>query len=329
MLDTVGAAFIFGFTHAMKRLAVLGLVLVALRSFGQQDPQFTQYMFNNFYYNPAVAGTDGVTKFTGLYRNQWLGYSPTYGDGGAPQTWIVSGHLPIPKIKGGAGAYFVNDQLGPITNQEITLSYAYYVNLRNAKLSFGIRGGLFSQQVDFSLYRAADPNDPLLASKGRESQSRPDFGAGVLYRKEKFYVGAGVSHLTQPSFDFGLTQNNQLQRHLYVTGGYYYDLDFDVQLQFFTLIKSDFTKTTFDVGGLAYFKGLLWGGLSFRQSEAIILLLGYSILKDKSLKFGYSLDYIIKDQQAKQPTSHEIMVSYALPVDWSGKKIIRTPRFRY
>ena len=313
----------------MKRLAVLGLMFIATRSFAQQDPQFTQYMFNNFYYNPAVAGTDGTIKLTGLYRAQWLGYSPTYGDGGAPQNWMLSGHMPVPSLKGGVGAYYMNDKLGPVNNQELTLSYAYHMNIRGGKLSFGVRGGMYSQQVDFSLYRATDPNDPLLAAGGRESQFRPDIGAGVLYRKEKYYVGAGISHLLQPSFDFGLTQNNQLKRHLYVTGGYYYDLDFDVQLQFFTMVESDFSKTSFDVGGLAYFKELLWGGLSFRQSEALILMLGYSLLKDKSLKFGYSLDYIIKDQQAKQPTSHEIMLSYALPVNLSTKKIIRTPRFRY
>jgi type IX secretion system PorP/SprF family membrane protein len=152
---------------------------------------------------------------------------------------------------------------------------------------------------------------------------------GALYRKEKYYVGVGLNHLNQAQFDFGLTQKNQLQQHLYVNGGYFYDLDFDVQLQFVTLIKTDFAKTTFDVGGIAYLKNTLWGGLSFRQSEALILLLGYSLLKDKSLKIGYSLDYIIKDKQAKQPTSHEFMASWSLPVDFSGKKVIRTPRFRY
>src|SRR6185369_3764099 len=108
-----------------------------------------------------------------------------------------------------------------------------------------------------------------------------------------------------------------------------YDLNFDIRLQMVTLIKTDFTKTTFDVGGIAYYKDLMWGGLSFRQSDAAILILGYSLLKDRSLKVGYSLDYIVKDQKAKQPTSHELLVSYSLPVDFSGKKVIRTPRFRY
>jgi len=286
-------------------------------------------MFNTFYYNPAVAGTDGVTKITGLYRSQWLGYSPTYGDGGAPVTQILSAHTPVPLLKGGVGGYVVNDNLGAVRNFEAQFSYAYYFNIRDARLSVGLRGGIISQTVNFDLYRATDPNDPLLAKSGKESQMRPDLAVGVLYRKEKYYVGAGLSHLNSAKFDFGLQQNNQLQQHLYVTGGYFYDLNFDIQLQFVTLVRSDFTKTQFDLGGIAYFKNTVWGGLSFRQSEAMILLLGYSFLKDKSLKVGYALDYIVKDQQAKQPTSHELMVSYSLPVDFSSKKIIRTPRFRY
>jgi Type IX secretion system membrane protein PorP/SprF len=103
-----------------------------------------------------------------------------------------------------------------------------------------------------------------------------------------------------------------------------------LRLQFSTLIKSDFTKTTFDLGGIAYYKNTMWGGLSFRQSEAAILMLGYSLLKDKSLKLGYGLDYVIKDQDAKEPTSHEFLLTYQLPVNpASGKKVVRTPRYRH
>jgi type IX secretion system PorP/SprF family membrane protein len=314
----------------VKRLLPLAALVLSLNSWAQQDPQFSQYMFNTFYYNPAFAGTDNATKITGLYRAQWLGYSPTYGDGGAPTTQIISINTPVPKLKGGVGGYIVNDQLGPLTNFEAQASYAYYINMKTAKLSFGVRAGVISQTMNFDMLRAIDPSDPLLAGKGgKESQMRPDFAAGVMYRKEKYYIGAGLDHLSQPSYTFGLPQNNQLKQHMYVTGSYFYDVNFDVRVQFVTLIKTDFTTSSFDVGAIAYFKDVMWGGLSFRQSDAAILILGYSLLKDKSLKVGYSLDYIVKDQQAKQPTSHELMVSYSLPVNLSGKKIIRTPRFRY
>jgi len=313
----------------VKKATVALLMFLALEGWAQQDPQFTQFMFNNFYYNPAFAGTDGVTKVMAIHRTQWLGYSPTYDDGGAPTTQIVSGHTPVAMLRGGVGAYFVNDNLGAVRNMEFQGSYAYYLNVKNARLSFGLRAGFISQTVDFEKFRAIDPNDPLLAKKGKESQMRPDLAVGVALRKENYYVGIGMNHLTQPSYDFGLTQNNQLKRHMYVTGSYFYDMNFDVRFQFVTLVKTDFVKTSFDVGALMYLKNTMWGGLSFRQSDALSLLLGYSFLDDKSLKVGYSLDYVVNDQDAKEATSHEFMLSYSLPVSTSRKKVIRTPRFRY
>ncbi len=297
-------------------------------SWAQQDPQLTQYMFNNFYFNPAFAGTDGVTKISAVHRAQWLGYAPTYDDGGAPTTQLVSAHSPLGK-RFGAGGYFVNDNLGAVTNLEFQASGAYYFSIKNGRLSLGVRTGMISQAVDFDKFRAIDPSDPLLARKGKESQIRPDFAFGAAWLKEKYYVGLGINHLNQASYDFGLSQKNQLKQHIYFTGAYYYDLNFDVRFQFVGMVKTDLVKTSFDLGVLAYLRNTMWGGISFRQSDALSLILGYAFLEDKALKVGYSLDYIINDQEAKEATSHEFTVSYSLPVSSSRKKVIRTPRFRY
>jgi len=314
-----------------KGILVAVVVLIStIKGWTQQDPQFTHYMFNTLYYNPGYAGVDGLTKFTAIHRSQWLGYQPSFGGGGAPTTQILSMTAPIYKLNSGFGAYIVNDKLGPQNNLEAQASYAYHLGIKDSKISFGIRAGIYSQTVNFNQYRATDPNDPLLKSSGKESQIRPDLAAGVFFRKEKYYMGASFSHLIKSTFDFGLSQRNALKSHVYLTGGYFYDLNFDIRLQFMSLIKSDFTKTSVDIGGIAYFKDTMWGGLSFRQSEAAILMLGYSLLKDKSLKLGYALDYVVKDQKAKQPTSHEFMLSYELPVNpGSGKKVVRTPRYRH
>lgn len=305
------------------------LTLVA-PTYGQQDPQFTQYMFNNLYYNPGYSGVEGVTKFTSLYRSQWSGYQPTFYGGGAPTTFLLSFTAPIFKLNSGVGAYILNDKLGPQTNQEVQVSYAYHLGFKESKLSFGLRVGIFAQTIDSDLYNAIHKDDELLPETGKVSQIKPDIAAGVFYRKEKFYVGAGFSHLTKAKFDFGLNQRNTLETHTYVTGGYFYEVNFDLKLQFVTLIKSDFVKTQFDIGAIAYIKDTMWGGLSFRQSEAVIVLLGWSFLKDKSLKAGYSMDVIVKDRAAKQPLSHELMLSFELPVTPAvGKKVIRTPRYRH
>lgn len=286
------------------------------------------YMFNTLYFNPAFAGVEGVTKFSALHRSQWLGYSPTIGSGGAPTTQLISFTTPLFKANSGVGAYIVNDRLGPMTNLEGQVSYAYHLAVKDAKLSFGIRAGVFSQSINGKMYIAIDQNDPQLPERF-DPQQKMDLAAGIHFRKEKYYAGLSFNHLTQAKFDFNTGQDGALQTHMYFTGGYFYDVNFDLRFQFMGLVKTDFTKTSFDIGGIAYIKDTLWGGLSFRQSEAAILLLGYSFLKDKSMKLGYALDYIIKDQDAKQPTSHEFMLTYELPVTPIGKKVVRTPRYRH
>jgi type IX secretion system PorP/SprF family membrane protein len=159
----------------------------------QQDPQFTQYMFNNLYLTPAYAGVDGITQATVIHRAQWLGYQSSFGDGGAPTTSMISFTSPIFKIKSGFGAYITQDRLGPQTNNEIQAMYAYHLGIKDSKLSFGIKVGAYSQAIDYDLYRAIQPNDPLLQDKsGKDSQIRPDVGVGVFYRSEKYYA-QGIS----------------------------------------------------------------------------------------------------------------------------------------
>lgn len=299
-------------------------------AFGQQDAQFTQYMFNSLYYNPAYSGVDGVVKLTAFHRSQWLGYQSSFGDGGAPTTQLFSANMPIFKLNSGAGFYVMNDRLGPQNNLEVQGSYAYHKGLNRGKISIGIRVGMYAQTINFDKYRAIDEDDPYLADKtGRDSQIRPDVSAGIFYRAEKYYVGASVNHLVRSQFDFGSNLRNALDNHMNIVAGYYYDVNFDLQINPTILIKTDFNEYSFDFGAIATLRNTMWGGLSLRQSDAAILLLGYNLLQDKSLKLGYSLDYTIKDRKAKETTSHELMLSYELPVARSGKKIIRTPRYRH
>jgi type IX secretion system PorP/SprF family membrane protein len=297
----------------------------------QQDPQFTQYMFNNLYITPAAAGIDGITRFTALHRSQWMGYQSSFGDGGAPTSQILTFSTPIYKLKSGFGAYVMHDQLGPQNNLEVQAMYAYHLGIRdNAKLSFGLKLGLFSQGINGTYYRYIQNGDNLIID-GKESQVRPDVGVGAMLRSEKFYVGIGVNHLTEAQFDFGLDETRgALQKHINFTAGYFYDVNFDLQVHPSILVKSDFNEFSFDVGVIATLRNTMWGGLSFRQSEAATVLLGYSFLKDKSLKFGYSIDVVIKDREAKENFSHELMLIYELPITvGTGKKVVRTPRYRH
>jgi type IX secretion system PorP/SprF family membrane protein len=298
--------------------------------FAQQDPQFTQYMFNNLYVTPAAAGVDGVTRFTALHRSQWLGYQSSFDNGGAPTTQILTFSTPIYRLKSGFGTYVMHDQQGPQNNLEVQAMYAYHLGIKDSKLSFGVKLGLFSQGINGTYYRFIQGGDPLIV-EGKESQVRPDVGVGLMFRSEKYYVGAGFNHLTKAKFDFGQdSTRGSLQPHANLTAGYFYDVNFDLQIQPTILVKSDFNQFSFDIGVIATLRNTMWGGLSFRQSEAANLLLGYSFLKDKSLKFGYAIDFVVKDRAAKENFSHELMLTYELPVAvGGGKKIVRTPRYRH
>jgi len=309
----------------------LAIVVSGVSAYAQQDPQFSQYMFNNIYVTPAYAGVEGVTQLTAMHRSQWAGYESSFNDGGAPTTQLISFTAPIYKLKSGFGTYIINDQLGPLNNVEAQAMYAYHLGIKDAKLSFGIKVGIYSQTINYDIYRAIDDRDPLLRDKkGKDSQIRPDLGFGVFYRAEKYYLGAGVNHLTRAEFDFNINDaRNALENHLNFTGGYFYEVNFDLTLNPTILVKTDFKEYSFDLGVIATLKDKMWAGLSFRQSEAANVLLGYSFLKDKALRFGYAIDIVIQDQEAKENFSHELMLSYQLPVYATGKKVVRTPRYRH
>ena len=313
------------FISGRKTFLVIVLLAVLKPAFSQQDPQFSQYMFNDLFNNPAYSGVMGVTNLSLIYRSQWLGYNGTFDDGGAPNTFLASFNTPIFRIRSGAGFYFINDVIGPQNNIQFMGSYAYHLGVGNGKLSLGVRAGIYGQSIDFSKYRPVNWDDPLLLN-GKESQYRPDLGVGIYYKAEKYFAGASLNHILKTQFDFNSDSlKNALANNLVINGGYVYELNYDIILTPSLLVKTDFVSYSFDT-----YREKFWGGLSYRQSEAVVALLGVNLLKDKSLRLGYSLDYVIQAQRAKQATSHEILLSYNMPaVTGGGKKVIRTPRFRH
>ena len=318
------------FVSGRKILVLIVLLAVFKPVLGQQDPHFSQYMFNDLYNNPAYSGVMGVTNLSVLFRSQWTGYTGTFDEGGAPTSFIASFNTPIFRVRSGAGFYFVNDKIGPQNNIQFMGSYAYHLGVGNGKLSLGIRAGIFGQSIDFTQYRPVNIDDPLLLN-GKESQYRPDMGVGIYYKAENYYGGVSLNHILNTQFDFGSDSlKNALVNNLIINGGYRYELNYDIILTPSLLVKTDFVSYSFDISVLGTYREKFWGGLSYRQSEAVVALLGINLLKDKSLKLGYSFDYVIQAQKAKQATSHELLLSYNMPaVSGGGKKIIRTPRFRH
>ncbi len=308
------------------------LFIASYSAFGQQDALFSQYMFNQVFYNPAWAGLDGSTYVAAAHRTQWAGYSSSFdGNDGAPSTQLFSFVAPLPKGLNGAGLTIARDHLGATTNFEIQLALAYQKQLSFGTLSFGLRPSLFSRSIDFNQFRAVDPEDPLISGFGKESEMKLDLSAGVYFSGTKFFGGLGINHILQPSFDFGINNlDNRLEPSFNFYGGYNYQISPNIQLTPSIFIRSEFNTLSFDLGTLATYKEIMWGGISYRLEEAVILILGYSFLKDKSLRLGYSFDLVVQSQEAKESTSHEITLRKTLSFTPPGpRKIVRTPRFRF
>ena len=313
---------------------ILALCLFHGVAFGQQDAQFTQFMFNPLYYNPAFAGLSNGNTLTAIHRSQWFGYDGTINSTGAPTTQMLSYNTTSQFWNGGLGFHVVNDQIGPSTNLEFQISASYFISLPgNASLSIGIKGGFFSTRINFDELVVVDPSDDLIGVNGSESQLRPDLGVGFLYRNGNFFGGLSANHVLQPEFDFGTGQiSNQLSRHYYFNAGYDYPLTANITLTPSVLVRSvGLDSYNWDLALIAKYQDQFWGGVAYRQSESASLMGGYKLLKDQSLTLAYAVDLVLSD--IDEATSQEVMLIYVFGsknrVRNIGKNIIRTPRYRY
>jgi len=309
----------------------------------QQDAQFTQYMFNQLYLNPAYAGVSKLTEATLVHRSQWVAYQPTFDDGGAPATQVFSFSTQLTKLKSGIGIHLVNDALGPMRNLEAQLSYSYHIAMKNnSTLSIGLRGGMYARSYDYSKLRFRDANDPYNTGAGKENDFVPDAAVGVYYNNPKFFVSVSANHLAGAGFQYrgaasavSLLNVEALANSMYVFGGYHIPLSQDWKLTPTVLAKTTAFKTySFDAGAWLTYQEKFWGGVSYRNQESVNMFVGAYIPQSKGSKkmfrIGYSFDYIVSGKSAKQPTSHEILIAYTIPVPAIKlAPIIRTPRFRH
>jgi type IX secretion system PorP/SprF family membrane protein len=319
----------------MKKYFVLLLFVIGLNASGQNDPLFSHYMFNPSYYNPGWLGDVKSSFATFQHRTQWAGYTTTFdGNGGAPTSQLMSFAIPVNGKISTAGINFVHDEVGIESTIKIQLGAAYTINLNKGELSFGLMGGLVSRTLRFDELRFENPSDPLNIGT-RESQTKPDIAAGVFYNNvDGFFGGVGIDHLLSPSLiqiDAGSTQvSGKLAPVYYFHGGKRMDLSRDLELVPTFLVKTDFDGYSLDISGVLNYKATMWGGLSYRKAESAVLLLGYNFLENKALKVGYSFDYVVQNQEAKRPTSHEIFIRYEIPsLILGGRKAVKTPRFSF
>ena len=313
----------------MRKIYFIIVLFASFEVSAQQDAQFSHYIFNQLFVNPATAGSENVTRFQAIYRTQYLGYQSTFDDGGAPVTQVISANIPLKMIKSGVGLTFVNDKIGASIQRDMKLSYAYHLPVGGSQLALGASGGFFTRGIDYSRLRARDENDPLLAT-GSVNQSVFDLGAGAYLYNSGYAIGLSMNHLNEPKFGLGTkTATNTLKRSAYLTGTMLFGVSYMIDVSPMLIIKSDLTTFSAEAGAMATYDSRYWVGASYRTGDAVSALLGANLMNG-SLRVGYAIDIVVGGANAKSTTSHEVLLSYALAALRAGKKsIVRTPRYRY
>lgn len=300
--------------------------------FSQQDAQFTQYMYNGIFYNPAFSGNEEGYQFSALHRSQWFGYTTSSGAGGAPSTQLLTASAGLEQYNLGFGLVFVNEEIGATSNQEANLSLAYHTPIGRGRLSIGGSAGIFSSTIDYDLLELVNP-DLIVPEGGSENQMNTNFSIGLVYDRGNFYFGLSSRHLNEPHFDFGEGElGNQLKNHNYLLAGYRINTFALWSVEPSVLLKSsEMNNFSYDASVIATYNNRISGGLAYRGEESASVILGYSLLKDNSLRLGYAFDLVVGGLEAKSPSSHELMLTYNLPmVKREIERIIqRTPRFRF
>ena len=196
----------------MKKYFLLFLLFsFALHSKAQQDPQFSQYIFNNLSFNPGYAGSEEAICATALHRSQWVGFEDS------PVSTNFAVQSPLSLLHGGIGLNILTDKIGQNEFLSLNLSYAYQVELSGGKLGIGLSLGVIQDEIDGAniITQNPDPSIPTSVDKA----SGLDLGIGLFYNSEKLYVGLSSKHVNEPTIATSIDIID-IKRHYYLTAGY-------------------------------------------------------------------------------------------------------------
>ncbi|MBR9915322.1 MAG: type IX secretion system membrane protein PorP/SprF [Algicola sp.] len=281
-------------------------ILTSNISFAQQDPQYTQYMYNTMSVNPAYAGQREVLSVTGLHRTQWVGID------GAPQTQTLGIHAPLRNNKIGLGLSIVNDALGPVNEYYIDANFSYTIQVddNNTKLSFGAKAGIHGLTSDWSEGVIQQIGDPTFADN--LSVFSPTIGAGLYLHNRKWYVGLSVPNFLQTEhFDDSQVSVAKERMSYYLIAGYVFNLNDNIKLKPAALVKAiSGAPIIADVSANFLFNDKFTLGASYRWDDSISGLAGFQVTD--GLYIGYAYDATTTNLNNYNSGSHEIMLRFEL-----------------
>ena len=304
----------------MKKIIILIIAVISVITVSaQQDPQFTQNMFNKLANNPGFAGSRGVIATSILHRSQWMGFN----DGGAAastQNFSVDAELPF--LYGGVGLNVVNDNIAEFRNLGLQASYAYRTELGVGQIGMGMSVGMYQSGLNGSKLKSAQSNDPAIPTVEVKGSSL-DIGAGIYYNTQDVYIGLSSAHMTEPTIEWSDGQNFNLTRHYFLIAGYYHEISSLLSLNPSIYLKSDGATSQLDINTNLIYNNKMWGGVSYRLDEGISLLAGMNVNED--LRFGLAYDVTMMNAMTN---SIEFMLGYNFKIK-TNKAIskYKNPRF--
>ena len=290
-----------------KYLLLIALFLIFTgTAFAQQKPVLSQYMFSGLVLNPAYAARHEYTSFTAMYRDQWVNIP------GAPKLTTFSGQTGYKGRNIGTGFMISEDKIGVHSNLSVYGSYAYYIKFPSgAKFSMGLQGGIDILRSDWSKLNLLDQNDPIFA--GSEINYFPNFGTGVFYFTENFYVGFSVPYIltSKKTKTEDFFRDVRHSRNYYLTGGKVFEAGMKLKIKpSFLLRIEDNMPLAIDLNCNLYYDEIIDIGVSYRQGDSVIGILGLQL--NKFIKFSYAYDYVISDLTTYTKGSHELMLQYRI-----------------
>ena len=293
--------------------------------YGQQEPQFTHYMFNTTSVNPGAAGSLPDFTATALVRQQWIDLKDENGNRVAPETYLISIESPVKLLKGGVGLTVMQDKIGFEKTFSLRLSYGFQVPLGEGKLGFGVQGIVMNKTIDLSMLYGVDPTDPRLADKNTESSFFTDLGAGVYYSiPNKWYVGFSSINVLENTKSLGngaQPVEYKLKRSYFATAGHEFAVNAEKNLIIIPslLLKTDMGGTQCDLTGGFRYNNKFFGGITYRVKGEPAAMFGV-ILNNFQIGYGYD----VPTDKLGNLGSHELMIRYSLRVPEKKK-----PRMSY
>lgn len=300
----------------IKKIVGLLIVMSVYTSFAQQDPQFTNYMYNTMSVNSAYAGSRGHLTIFGLHRSQWVGLD------GAPQSQSFSIDSPVGKNVG-LGLSLVTDRLGPSDETYLDGNFSYTINLSNSRrLSFGAKLGGRLLNIDWS--RGSTQNPDAVFQQNVNNKFLPTIGAGIYLHSDKSYLGLSVPNfLTNEHYDEVQESLAAERLHFFLIGGTVMDISESTKFKPAFFVKHVVgAPLIFDVSANFMFNDNLRLGVAYRWDDSVSGLIGLQLTP--KILVGYSYDYTTTDLQQFNNGTHEIMIRFELI---SKDRKLKSPRF--